>query len=248
DEIIKIAEKYHLVVIEDCAHAIESVYKGKKCGTFGDFGCFSFYVTKNITTGEGGMVITKKADDAEKIKRLALHGLSADAWKRFGDEGYKHYFVVDCGFKYNMMDIQAAIGIHQLKKIDIYRQKRENIKKRYDEAFKDLPIISSSPLIDRDSVDSYHLYQILINEKECGISRDEFLQQMTYHGIGVGVHYLSLPEHPYYQKMYGWRVEDYPNAKKIGRETVSLPLSPKLSEKDVEDVISAVRTIILREI
>lgn len=247
DEIMKIAAKHNLIVIEDCAHAIESVYRGRKCGTFGDFGCFSFYVTKNITTGEGGMVITKNSEYAEKIKRLALHGLSDDAWKRFGDEGYKHYFVVDCGFKYNMMDIQAAIGIHQLKRIEEYRQKRENIKKRYDEAFKDLPVILSSPLTEKDSVDSYHLYQLLINEKETGISRDMFLQQMTYHGIGVGVHYLSLPEHPYYRERFGWKPEDYPNAKKIGRETISIPISPKLSEKDVEDIIKAVRIIILRE-
>ena len=120
DAIMDIAKRHNLKVIEDCAHAIETEYKGKKTGTFGDFGCFSFYVTKNIVTGEGGMVISSRDEDSSRIKVLALHGMSKDAWKRFGDEGYKHYSVVECGFKYNMMDIQAAIGIHQLKRIEAY--------------------------------------------------------------------------------------------------------------------------------
>ena len=132
DAIMAIARKYDLKVIEDCAHAIEAEYKGKKVGTFGDIGCFSFYVTKNIVTGEGGMAITNNEEYADKIKILALHGMSKDAWKRFSDEGYKHYQVVEAGFKYNMMDLQAAIGIHQLKESDLL-EAREEIWNRYNE-------------------------------------------------------------------------------------------------------------------
>lgn len=246
DAIINIAEKHNLKVIEDCAHAIETEYHGKKAGTFGDFGCFSFYVTKNIITGEGGMILTRSAEDAARIKTLALHGMSRDAWKRFSDEGYKHYFVTECGFKYNMMDLQAAIGIHQLKRVESYRKRRQQIWQRYNEAFKDLPIgLPAEP--EPQTRHAYHLYNILIDEEKCGISRDAFLNAMTAHNIGVGVHYLSIPEHPYYQETFGWQPEDYPNAMRIGRQTVSLPLSAKLTDEDVKDVIEAVRRIMHKE-
>ena len=243
DAITRIAKKHNLKVIEDCAHAIETEYHGKKAGNFGDFGCFSFYVTKNIVTGEGGMILTRKEEDAARIKTLALHGMSRDAWKRFSDEGYKHYFVTECGFKYNMMDLQAAIGIHQLKRVDSYWKRRQQIWKRYNEAFKDLPIgLPADP--DPRTRHAYHLYTIGIDEEKCGIIRDAFLNAMTANNIGVGVHYLSIPEHPYYQKTFGWQPEDYPNATRIGRQTVSLPLSAKLTDEDVQDVIEGVISII----
>ncbi len=238
--IMTIAEKHHLCVIEDCAHAVESWYHGVPTGMFGDFGCFSFYVTKNIVTGEGGMVLAKSEEHAARIKRLALHGMSADAWNRFGDDGYKHYYIVECGFKYNMMDLQAAIGLHQLARIAPYHGRRQKIRETYSAQLADLPItLPSSP--DPDTIDSCHLYPILIDEEKGGISRDEFLKRMTWHGIGVGVHYLSLPEHPYYRERFGWRPEDYPYAMKIGRETVSLPIGPRLSDEDVGDVVAGVR-------
>jgi dTDP-4-amino-4,6-dideoxygalactose transaminase len=243
DSVMALAKKHSLKVIEDCAHAIETEYKGRQAGTFGDFGCFSFYSTKNIVTGEGGMVLAKRAEDIARLKVLGLHGMSKDAWKRFGDEGFKHYQVVECGFKYNMMDLQAAIGIHQLKRIDAYWQKREKIWQRYMAAFADLPIGLPAP-IETNTRHAYHLYTILIDEERVGISRDEFLNQMTFNGIGVGVHYLSLPEHPYYQQTFGWKPEDYPNAMRIGRQIVSLPISAKLMDGDVADVISAVKQII----
>ena len=237
--IMELAQRHNLVVIEDCAHAIESSYHRRPAGTFGDFGCFSFYVTKNIITGEGGMVLTHDHEKAARIKRLALHGMSADAWNRFGDEGYKHYYVVECGFKNNMMDLQAAIGIHQLQRLENYHQRRLEVRTIYNNALKNLPVTLTSPP-EPDTVDSCHLYPILIDEKKTGISRDRFLQRMTFHGIGVGVHYLSLPEHPYYQQHYGWSPDDYPQAKRIGRQTVSLPISPKLQDQDIADVIAAV--------
>jgi dTDP-4-amino-4,6-dideoxygalactose transaminase len=243
DSLCEIATRHNLKIIEDCAHAIETEFKGRPTGMFGDFGCFSFYVTKNVVTGEGGMVLTHREEDAARIKVLALHGMSKDAWKRFGDEGYKHYQVVECGFKYNMMDLQAAIGIHQLKRIESYWQRRHEIWQEYNGAFADLPI-ELPPVPEPQTRHAYHLYTILVDEEKCGISRDAFLNAMTAWNIGVGVHYLSIPEHPYYQKTFGWQPEDYPNAMRIGRQTVSLPLSAKLTNQDVEDVIEAVKQII----
>lgn len=243
DAIMAIANKHNLAVIEDCAHAIESEYKGRQAGTFGDFGCFSFYATKNITTGEGGMVISSHEDLINKIKIMALHGMSKDAWKRFSDEGYKHYYVVDRGFKYNMMDLQAAIGMHQLKRIDACWLKRQAIWNRYLSEFCSLPV-ECPPELSAEHKHAYHLFSIKIDPEHSGISRDQFLSAMTQQNIGVGVHYLAIPEHPYYQNMYGWNPGDYPHATQYGHQTVSLPLSPKLSDEDVDDVINAVREIV----
>ncbi len=245
DAVMDIARQHNLKVIEDCAHAIETEYKGKKAGTFGDFGCFSFYVTKNIITGEGGMVLTRKKEDIERIKVLALHGMSKDAWKRFSDAGYKHYQVVGCGFKYNMTDIQAAIGIHQLKRIDYYWQRRQEIWNKYNAAFADLPIdIPRDP--EQKTRHAHHLYTIMVDEKKAGISRDAFLNAMTKKNIGVGVHYLSIPEHPYYREKFGWKPNNYPHAMRIGRQTVSLPISAKLVDEDVVDIVHAVQEILKR--
>jgi dTDP-4-amino-4,6-dideoxygalactose transaminase len=243
DEIMGIARRHSLKIIEDCAHAIETEYKGRKAGTFGDFGCLSFYVTKNVITGEGGMVLAKREEDIARIKTLALHGMTKDAWKRFSDEGYKHYQVVEAGFKYNMTDLQAAIGLHQLRRVDSNWQRRRKIWQRYCTAFQDLPLNTPAP-VPADCRHGYHLFTIRVSEDRCGISRDAFLDAMTYNNIGVGVHYLSIPEHPYYQKRFGWKPEDYPHSMQIGRETVSLPLSAKLTEKDIDDVIAAVRSIL----
>ena len=243
DRLCALAEKHQLKLIEDCAHAIETTYKGRQAGTFGDFGCFSFYVTKNVMTGEGGMVLARREEDAARIKILALHGMSKDAWKRFSDEGYRHYTVVECGYKYNMMDLQAAFGIHQLRRVERSWQRREEIWNRYLEAFAELPVELPAPP-ETDTRHAYHLFTLLIDEATSGISRDRFLSEMQKRNIGVGVHYLSIPEHPYYQERYGWRPEDCPVAADIGRRTVSLPLSPKLSDDDVEDVISAVMDVI----
>lgn len=240
DAICDISRRHKLKIIEDCAHAIETEYHGKKAGTFGEFGCFSFYVTKNVATGEGGMVLTKYDEDAARIKMLGLHGMSKDAWKRFSDEGFKHYQVVECGFKYNMMDLQAAIGIHQLARVEESWQKRKTIWNQYNRAFQKLPItVPAEPA--PDTRHAYHLYTILIDKQQTGIDRDAFLDLMTKDNIGVGVHYLSIPEHPYYQQTYGWKPEDYPHAMKIGRQTVSLPISAKLVNEDVEDVTASVR-------
>jgi dTDP-4-amino-4,6-dideoxygalactose transaminase len=226
-------------VIEDCAHAIETEYHGRMAGTMGDFGCFSFYVTKNVVTGEGGMVLARNEADIARVKMLALHGMSKDAWHRFSDAGYKHYQVVDCGFKYNMTDLQAAIGIRQLARVEKNWLRRRQIWYRYQNAFADLPVgIPEDP--DPKTRHAYHLYTLLIDEKRAGVSRDSFLDRMTDQRVGVGVHYLSIPEHPYYRHRFGWRPEDYPNAMAVGRQIASLPLSAKLTDAEVERIIETV--------
>lgn len=237
--VMDIAQAHRLKVIEDCAHAIETEYKGRKAGTFGDFGCFSFYATKNIVTGEGGMVLAREEEAIARVKVLGLHGMSKDAWKRFGDEGYKHYQVVECGFKYNMMDMQAAIGIHQLRRVESYWNRREQIWQQYMDAFSDLPL-GLPACSEPETRHAYHLFTVLVDEGHTGISRDDFLNRMTAEQIGVGVHYLSIPEHPYYQRTFGWKAEDYPNAMRVGRQTVSLPISAKLSDHDCERIVNSV--------
>lgn len=243
EPLLELAAEHELALIEDCAHAIETEYRDRKAGTFGDFGCFSFYVTKNVVTGEGGMILTPDPGAAERLKVLGLHGMSQDAWKRFSDEGYKHYQVVEAGFKYNMMDLQAAIGIHQLKRVERYWLRRQQIWERYNLAFADLPLtLPADPA--PDTRHAYHLYTLLIDEARTGIERDRFLEAMHAHNIGLGVHYLSIPEHPYYQREFGWSPEQYPAAARTGRQTVSLPLSAKLTDGDVEDVIEGVKRVL----
>jgi len=243
DAIMAIAERHDLEVIEDCAHAIETEYKGRKAGTFGAFGCFSFYVTKNVTTGEGGAVIARDPDAIGRIKVLSLHGMSRDAWHRFSDAGYKHYYVTEAGFKYNMMDLQAAIGIHQLRRVEANWQRRREIWRRYRSELAALPIGLPAPE-PADGRHAYHLFPLLIDLERAGLSRDAFLQGMTDAGIGVGVHYQSLAVHPYYQERFGWRPEEQPNAWRIGRQTVSIPLSPGLSDEDVGRVVGTVRDLV----
>jgi dTDP-4-amino-4,6-dideoxygalactose transaminase len=243
DRLGALARSRGLTIIEDCAHAIESDFHGQATGTFGRFGCFSFYPTKNLTTGEGGMVLTSDADAAARIKTLALHGLSKDAWRRFSDAGYKHYFVSEAGFKYNMTDLQAAIGLHQLARIEKNWLRRLEIWRRYDAELTGLPLALPAPFAP-DSRHGLHLYTVLVDEERSGLSRDRFLEEMTRRNIGVGVHYLSIPEHPFYRDRFGWRPEHYPASELIGRRTVSLPLSAGLSDDDVDDVVATVHAIL----
>jgi dTDP-4-amino-4,6-dideoxygalactose transaminase len=239
DSLMGIAESHGLVVIEDCAHAIETEWRGQPAGTFGEFGCFSFYATKNLTTGEGGMILTKREEDANRLKVLALHGMSKDAWRRFSDDGYRHYQVIEAGFKYNMMDLQAAIGIHQLERIEANWERRRAVWARYQAGLAGSGLrLPSEP--EPETRHGYHLFTVLVDEGIVGISRDEFLDAMTAHGIGVGVHYLSIPEHPYYRERFAWSPEMVPQAARIGQQTVSLPLSARLGDRDVDDVIEAI--------
>lgn len=243
DKIMAIAKKHKLLVIEDAAHAINAKYKSKMIGNIGDLTCLSFYVTKNVTTGEGGMVLTNNKEFADKIKILALHGMSKDAWKRFSDDGYKHYEVVYPGFKYNMMDIQASIGIHQLKSIKSGDAKRKKIWDFYNKELKGLPI--TLPSYSGGNIrHALHLYTILVDEGKTGISRDRFMMELHRRGIGTGVHYNPVHLQKYYVDTYGYKAGDYPNAEYIGSRTVSLPLGAKMTLNDARRVVSAVRDIL----
>lgn len=243
DRIMAVARRHNLKVIEDCAHAVETEFHGKRAGTFGDFGCFSFYATKSVVTGEGGMVTAHNPEDIARIKTLALHGLSADAWRRYSEPGHKHYLITECGFKYNMTDLQAALGIHQLARVEDNWMRREQIWQRYQTAFEDLPVKRPADAA-RNTRHAYHLYTLRVDEEHSGISRDRFVQEMIDRNIGVGVHYLAIPEHPYYAQSFDWDVDAFPNARDIGRTTVSLPLAANLSDDDVADVIAAVTDVL----
>jgi dTDP-4-amino-4,6-dideoxygalactose transaminase len=243
DEIMAIADRHGLKVIEDSAHCIEGVYRGKRAGTIGDIGCFSFYVTKNLTTGEGGMAVTDRKDWSDRIKVYALHGMSKDAWRRYSDEGFKHYRVVCPGYKYNMMDVQAAIGLEQIKRIDDYLRRREELWQKYDHAFSDLPVVLPAPA-ERDTIHARHLYTLLLDTDRVSMTRDGFQQALYQMNIGTGIHYISLHLHDYYRDTFGLRPEDFPNATFISDRTISLPLSAKLTDQDAADVIASVRYLL----
>jgi dTDP-4-amino-4,6-dideoxygalactose transaminase len=242
DAINEIAENYNLKIIHDAAHAIETEYHGKRIGTYNDIANFSFYVTKNISTAEGGMVTTNDEEIANKIKIYGLHGMSKDAWKRFSDDGYKHYQVVYPGFKYNMTDIQASLGLAQMKKINKFYNRREVIWKRYKERLKNLPLILP-PDPEPDTKHAYHLFTILVDTNKTNLTRDKVLQNLHEKNIGTGVHYLALHYHPFYQEKYGYKIGDFPNAEFISDRTFSIPFSAKLTDEDVEDVITALHEV-----
>jgi dTDP-4-amino-4,6-dideoxygalactose transaminase len=242
DAIAAIAKKHDLLVVEDAAHAIESVFHGKKIGSLSPLTCFSFYATKNMTTAEGGMITTDDENLARKIKVFGLHGLSADAWSRFSDQGYKHYDVVFPGFKYNLTDLAASVGLAQLPKLGNWLGRRQQIWSRYETAFTNLPLTRpAAPAAN--TLHARHLYTVLIHD-DAPVTRDGFLLEMHRRGIGTGVHYRALHTHPYYRDRWGFRPEQFPNAYAIGERTVSLPLAPKLTNADVERVIRAVQEIL----
>lgn len=243
DAIMDIKKRYDLILIEDSAHAVEATYHGKPIGTSGDFGCFSFYVTKNVVTGEGGMLITNNKEYDEQARVLSLHGMSKDAWGRFSSSGYKHYQVIYPGFKYNMGDIQASLGIHQLARVEEYWKRRLEIWNRYNEAFMDLPCFIPAPF-KKDTKHGLHLHTLLLDIDKLKVDRDFILQALTKENIGVGVHYVALHLHPFYQQTYGYHREDFPNAELISERTISLPLSAKLTDSDIETVIEAVRKVL----
>ncbi len=243
DPIVALAKKHNLKVIEDAAHSIETEYKGKKVGTLGDFGAYSFYATKNLVTAEGGMVTTNDKSAAERIKVLSLHGMSVDAWKRYGEDGYKHYEITEAGYKYNMTDIQASLGIHQLARIEKNWKRREEIWNKYNEGLKDLPLILPAPTAQGDR-HAYHLYTVLIDTEKTKVTRDQFLTEMAKRNIGMGVHFRALHLQPFYRRLLGHKEGDLPISEWIGDRTASIPLSPKLTDQDVTDVIDATKGIL----
>lgn len=245
DPILDLATARGLKVIQDAAHAIETVYHGRHVATLGDAACFSFYVTKNLVTGEGGMVTTGDESWAEKIQTYGLHGLSNGAWKRYSDEGFVHYQVLYPGFKYNMTDMQAALGIHQLEKLTEYAAVRRRIWEQYDAAFADLPVGTPAPE-EAGTVHARHLYTLMVDLARLDVTRDEIVEELKGEGIGTGIHFISLHLHPYYRDRFGFSPDDFPNARHISERTLSLPLSARLTDQDVRDVVAAVRKVLLR--
>ncbi len=243
EKIISLTKKYNLHLIEDCAHAIEGKYKKKHLGTFGTFGCFSFYATKNLSIGEGGMLITNNKKLYERARILSLHGMDKAAWNRYGKNGYRHYDVSEVGYKYNLMDLLSAIGIEQLKKIDKNYKKRRNLWNTYSSNFSKKGYVFPNYWSKTKVKHSYHLFNLYLEKKRDGISRDEAIMLLHKKKIGVGIHYKAIPEHSVYKKKFKWNVDKFPNAKKIGRQTLSLPLSPSLNKQDVLKVIKSINKI-----
>jgi dTDP-4-amino-4,6-dideoxygalactose transaminase len=239
DAIMDIAARNRLIVIEDAAHAIEARHGGRKVGTIGHMTAFSFYVTKNITTGEGGMVTTDSPALAEMIRRQALHGLSHDAWQRYTHDGDRHYTAETAGFKYNMTDMQAALGIHQLARIERCLARRQDIWHRYDDAFARLPV-ELPPPAEADTVHARHLYTLGVEPARGGPTRDVFVERLHRLNVGTGVHFVGVHRQSYYARRFGYKPGDFPNAAWISERTVSLPLSAALTDADVTDVIEAV--------
>jgi dTDP-4-amino-4,6-dideoxygalactose transaminase len=245
DRIEDLVRRHGLLLIEDAAHAAGAAWNGRRVGAIGDVTCFSFYVTKSLVTGEGGMVTTDDAEIAGRIKRNALHGLSEDAWRRFSVESYRHYEVISPGYKYNMTDIQAALGIHQLARLEANAERRRALWDRYHRGLAGLPLERPAPAGD-GIVHARHLYTILIDTEEVGKSRDRVLDDLIGHRIGTGVHYIPVHLHPYYRDAFGYRAGDFPHAERIGERTLSLPLSAKLTDGDADDVIDALREVLGR--
>ena len=245
DKIIKIAKKYKLKLIEDCAHAIESKYNNKHVGNFGDTGCFSFYSTKNLTTGEGGMLICNNSKLYNKIRIARLHGLSKDAWKRYLPESVKntkkfeHYDVSEIGFKYNMIDINASMGIIQLKKIERNWLKRKKIFNLYRVELKNLPIYFQK--CNLKNIRAYHLLLIVIDKKRTNKKRDDLISFLRKNKIGVGVNYRTVTDMSVYRKKYRWSDKTCINSKYLGDNTLSLPLYPQIKVKEVNYICGKIK-------
>ena len=238
-KIMKIAREYDLKVIEDAAHAVGSEYeKGKKVGSFGNLTCFSFYATKPMTTGEGGMITLNSDDLNEELRILRLHGISRDAWKRYLEMDNWYYEVIEAGYKFNPTDISSAIGLEQLKKLDWMNERRKEIAEYYNEHLQGLDIIR--PHIDSNVKSSYHLYPIRLIDYD----RNEFIKKMTQNGIGTSAHFIPLHLMPFYRKRYGYKRGDFPVAEKVFENIVSLAIYPQLTEKQLEFIVKSIKEII----
>jgi perosamine synthetase len=256
DSIMEIARKYKLEVIEDAAHAFPAYYKERIIGTIGDITCFSFYATKTITTGEGGMITTDRDEWADRMRVMSLHGITKDAWKRYTSEGNWYYEIVAPGYKYNLTDIAAALGIAQLRKAEDFWKRRNQIAEIYKNAFKDLEEIEI-PGVKRigetgkrsifDQVrHSWHLYVIKLNLERLNIDRNGFIDELKKKGIGTSVHFIPLHIHPYYRETYGYKPSDFPVSYQNYKRIISLPLYPKMADEDVNRVIEAVKDIVVK--
>lgn len=242
--LLELARQHDLYVIEDAAHALPARYHGQNVGTIGDLTAFSFYATKNLTTAEGGM-LTGAPDLLDRARVLSLHGMNRDAWKRYDSTGSWYYEVVAPGFKYNMTDIQAAIGLVQLRRLEAMQQRRHEVVAQYDAAFSAFDELE--PPTERPGSDSaWHLYVLRLNLDRLRIDRAEFIAELKAHNIGCSVHFIPIHLHPYYRDKYGWQPEQFPISYHEYSRLISLPLHPQLSDADVQDVIFAVSDIVER--
>ncbi|HUK99941.1 MAG TPA: DegT/DnrJ/EryC1/StrS family aminotransferase [Nitrospirota bacterium] len=251
DKIMTIAKKYELTVIEDAAHAFPTILKDRFIGTIGDITCFSFYATKTISTGEGGMITTENNAWAERMKIMSLHGISKDAWKRYTAEGSWYYEIIAPGYKYNLTDTAAAIGIVQLKKADELRKRREFIALAYHNAFQGIDELELPEMNTHSKSNgevpykhAWHLYVLKLNLEKLKIDRNRVIEELKTRGIGTSVHFIPLHIHPYYRDTFGYKPEDYPMAFQAYKRILSLPIYPKMTNGDVERVITAVREIV----
>ncbi len=245
DDLIALADKHDIPIVEDAAHAAGAEWKGRKIGTHGRVTAFSFYATKNMTTGEGGMATTNDEDLARRMRTLSLHGMSKDAWKRYSGGGSWYYEVLEAGYKYNMTDVQASLGIHQLRRLDEFTRRRQEIARLYDEALRGLPMLRL-PVERPDRSHCYHIYAIELETDRMSIDRAGFIQELANWNIGSSVHFIPLHRHPFYAQRFGYRPEQFPVAENLYRGLVSLPLYPKMTDADVKDVIEAVERITTR--
>jgi UDP-4-amino-4,6-dideoxy-N-acetyl-beta-L-altrosamine transaminase len=245
DPIMDIAERHGLFVSEDAAHAINTTYKGKRVGSIGNATSFSFYATKNLTTAEGGMLTTNDDELADRARIMSLHGMSRNAWTRYQAGGSWYYEVEYPGFKYNMTDIQAALGLMQLRKIDRFQALREEYANMYNEAFREMEEIEI-PHVKDYGVHAWHLYVIKVNHDHLIIDRNAFIEELTKRNIGTSVHFIPVHLHPYYSRQFGYKEGDFPAAEKMYSRIISLPLYPRMTKEDVQDVISAVQDIVTR--
>ncbi len=243
DMLYQIAKKHELRVIEDAAHAIGTVYKDKRIGSFGDTQVFSFHPNKNMTTGEGGCVATTDPELAKKIALLRFHGIDRDSWNRYGKSGKQDYEIVLPGFKYNMMDLQAALGVHQLKELDSFIARRTELAERYQEALADWPQLELPGAPAFLHSHAWHLYTPRINEAAAHMNRDEFIQKMKEKNIGTGLHYRAAHLYPYYREQFGYNPGDFPFAESAGERIVSLPLFPSMTDAEHDRVLDVMYSI-----
>lgn len=242
DAVQAIAATHNLRVIEDAAHALPTYYKGRIIGSISDFTAFSFYATKTLATGEGGMLTTNNDEWADRCRVMSLHGISKDAWKRYTSEGSWYYEIVAPGFKYNMTDVAAAMGLVQLSKLEAMNARRQEIARRYDAAFSAHPALEP-PQISPDSTHPYHLYILRLNLPQLRIDRNAFIEQLRAANIGVSVHWIPLHMHPYYRETYGYRPDDFPVAYREYQRIISMPIYSAMSDEDTDDVINSVLSI-----
>jgi len=242
--LLDLARQHDLRIIEDAAHALPAYYEGRMVGTIGDLTAFSFYATKNLTTAEGGM-LTGAEDLIEQARVWSLHGMNRDAWKRYDSNGSWYYEIVAPGFKYNMTDIQAAIGLVQLKRLEEMQSRRYEIVRQYNDAFGGIDALQTPT--ERPNVQSaWHLYVLRLNLDKLTIDRNRFIDEMKARNIGTSVHFIPIHLHPYYRDTFGWKPEDFPIAYHEFHRLVSLPLHPGLTDEDVADVVAAVKDIVER--